>query len=86
MLCVMVVIMLVAAEAAYGLGGGGSHGDGRTYFSPQTVRSDGSCSNDNNGIGQPGGNGYTVPEPVGLLFLGTGIMGLAGLRRKFRKS
>jgi hypothetical protein len=102
----VIAFMFLAVEAAYGMGGGGSHGDGRTYSLPQTVSSDGSSSNGNAETGQLGSNGctggsstgstaglagpgtlltVTVPEPMGLLLLGTGTIGLIGLRRKFRK-
>jgi hypothetical protein len=93
-LCVMVVIMFVAADAAYGMGGGGHHGDGRQDFSQQAGTSDCSSHNGSNSNTGDSDNGFvitawrtsvSVPEPMAVLLLGLGIIGLAGVRRKFRK-
>jgi hypothetical protein len=92
-LFVMAAFMFVAVDAAYGLGGGGRHRDGRTD-SLQQVGKDNSDPNDNSGNTQNGSTGdpnssftlsrlnvLSVPEPVGLLLLGLGVLGLAGIRR-----
>jgi hypothetical protein len=74
-LCVVASMMFVGADAAYGLGGEGHHGDGRHDFSQQ----DGyNCV--------IGGTEPTLimPEPVTVLLLALGILVLAGLTRKLR--
>jgi len=44
------------------------------------------CGNDNMmGLRQGGGN-PPVPEPATMLLVGTGLVGLASLRKKFKKS
>ena len=96
-LFVMVAFMFVAVDAAYGLGGGGHHGDGRTDALQQVGKSN-SDTNGTSGNTQNGSNGSTgdpnssftltalsvnsVPEPLGLLLLGLGVLGLAGIRRR----
>jgi hypothetical protein len=74
-LCILFTMIFAGADAAYGLGGGGHHGDGRHDFSQQ--------EGSNRVIG---GTEPTVsmPEPVAALLLGLGILGLAGLTRKLR--
>jgi len=75
MLCVVASIMFVAADAAYGLGGGGHRGDGRQGFS-QGAGNDCAINREETAL--------SLPEPVAVLLLGLGILGLAGLTRKFR--
>ena len=91
-LCVMVMIMFVAANAAYGMGGRGHYGDGRQDFSQQAGVSDGSShrgrysntdgSDNDLPVWRPS---VSVPEPVAVLLLSLGIIGLAGAKRKFKK-
>jgi hypothetical protein len=78
LLCVVVAMMFVGADAAYGLGGGGHSGDGRQDFSQQDAH--------NYAIdrGGPATTPLIIPEPIAVLLLGLGIIGLAGLTRKFR--
>lgn len=95
-LFVMAAFMFVAVDAAYALGGGGRHRDGRTD-SLQQVGKDNSDTNDSSGNTQNGStngpNGpltvsllsVTVPEPLGLLLLGLGFLGLAGIRRRAKQ-
>ena len=101
-LFVVVAFMFLAVDAAYGLGGGGHHGDGRLDFSQSGGNGNGSPTNsnaqdppnvsncntgctDNGPVLAAGPFGVSLPEPVTALLLGLGIVGLAGLRRKFRK-
>ena len=100
-LFVMVAFMFVAVDVAYGLGGGGHHGDGRTDALQQVGKSN-SDTNGTSGNTQNGSNGSTgdsngsftlnqlngvnsVPEPLGLLLLGLGVLGLAGIRRRIKQ-
>lgn len=76
-LCVVASIMFVAADAAYGLGGGGHNGDGRQAFSQRAGNDCAITINREESV-------LSVPEPLAVLLLGLGILGLAGLTRKFR--
>jgi hypothetical protein len=100
-LFVMAVFMFVAADAAFALGGGGHHGDGRLDALQQVGKSN-SDTNGTSGNTQNGSNGSTgdsngsftlnqlngvnsVPEPLGLLLLGLSVIGLAGIRRRVKQ-
>jgi hypothetical protein len=94
--------MCLSANLAYGMGGGGSNGDGRWDFARPTGASTGNSGTpdfrqDRAGgswsggayvqcvIVPPASDPVTLPEPVGALLLGFGIIGLAIARRKFSK-
>ena len=83
-LFVVVAFMFLAVDAAYGLGGGGHNGDGRQYFS-QSAGNGNTDGADNGSVLPASPPSVSVPEPVAVCLLGLGIVGLAGLRRKFRK-
>ncbi len=83
-LFVVIAFMFLAVDAAYGLGGGGHHGDGRLDFSQNA----GNCNTGGADCGSvipASPPSARVLEPMAALLLGLGIVGLAGLRRKFRK-
>jgi hypothetical protein len=80
--CMVVVMMFVSADAAYGLGGGGHGGDGRQDFSPQGGH-DSVTGGDTPAQIIPEAIA-ALPEPIALLLLGLGVVGLAGLTRKLR--
>ncbi|MGD0238339.1 MAG: PEP-CTERM sorting domain-containing protein [Syntrophorhabdales bacterium] len=95
-LFVALVFVFLGANLAYGMGGGGHHGDGRTDFLQKPGANDGSATNANcqdasRGQTDPPGDPTpavgvsSVPEPVTLLLLGSALIGLVGLRRKARK-
>jgi PEP-CTERM motif-containing protein len=83
-LFVVVMFMFVAVDGAYALGGGGHRGDGRWDSSKDT--GNGNTGGADNGSVTPAPSpSVSVPEPLTLCLLGFGIVGLAGLRRKFKK-
>ncbi len=128
-LLVVMSVMFFSTNIAYGLGGGGSHGDGRMLFLQNSGAGNGDPSNSGtkdaqtgsnwgtgdsgsgsgasllsaqgnyfgsfsrslSGTGSPEGSllnatgpdPVTLPEPITLLFLGLGVLGLAGVRRRF---
>ncbi len=110
---VMILALFLAADAAYALGGGGGHGDGRMLFLQNGGTGGGTASNAPVQNGQNGSTEGTagdagsaimslsdpvglnnnpqsfcvraVPEPLGLLLLGLGVVGLAGVRRKLQR-
>ena len=82
------------------MGGGGHNGDGRLDFARPTGTSTGNSGTPDfrqertggswsGGADlqcvRPAGDPVTLPEPVGALLLGFGIIGLAIARRKFSK-
>ena len=94
-LFVLLAFVFLGGNLAYAMGGGGSHGDGRTDFMQKPGENDGSAPN---ACAQDTGRGTTgfsasatrlvevsVPEPDTLLFLGSALIGLVVLTRKVRK-
>ncbi len=83
-------LVLFSSGTVYALGGGGSHGDGRSEYvqggpsgapssSPQTAPNGDTSSTlvRTMSLALP----VAVPEPLGLFLLGLGVLGLAGARR-----
>ncbi len=90
-LVVMVVALFPVADAAYALGGGGSHGDGRTDVLQGANTAGFSAANTAGGNGSSDTSSDTalqavrVLEPATLLLVGCALVGLAGVGRKIRK-
>jgi hypothetical protein len=99
-LSLLLFCICLSANLAYGMGGGGHNGDGRSNFAGPTdastdnsgtpdVRQDRAGGSWSGGADfqcvQPTGGPITLPEPMGALLLGFGIIGLVAARRKFRK-
>jgi hypothetical protein len=93
LLAIVVGMMFIGTDAAYGLGGGGHKGDGRQEFSERTPDGDRSSYNGSNDKAGGSDNNFMIdedrpcariPEPVAVMLLGLGTVGLAGLTRKFR--
>jgi PEP-CTERM motif len=88
-LLAVVAFMLLAVDGAYAMGGGGRGGDGRWDFSKSTGT--GSTGGADNGFVTPAcprpdpPTVSAVPEPLTVCLVGFGLVGLAGLRRKFKK-
>ncbi len=88
-------LVLLSSGTVYALGGGGSHGDGRSEY----VQGGLSGAPSSSPQAAPDGDGgstpvrimgfavpVAVPEPLGLFLLGFGVVGLAGVRRKLYKA
>ncbi|HME42510.1 MAG TPA: hypothetical protein VKF36_05435 [Syntrophorhabdales bacterium] len=93
--CVALAFLLFGTGLVYGMGGGGGGGDGRIGY----VQTSSGNGNANDGThaqvatggstacswDPPGTDPVTLYEPGILVLLGSGLIGVLGLRRTFTK-
>ncbi len=97
-LFVALAFLLLGTGLVYGMGGGGSGGDGRIGFQQTSSgngnANDGSAVNTHAQVTTGGSTGsldavgadpVTLYEPGILVLLGSALIGVLGLRRTFRK-
>ncbi len=96
-LVMLLVLFVLSANVAFALGGGGGGGDGRLYYTQPSGANTGSENTENTpgsgssfsmssfSVGATTPMVVSLPEPITVLLIGSGLMMLAGLRRKFRK-
>ncbi len=86
-LLLVCALMFLGTGAAYGMGGGGSHGDGRwdygTSHSTSGPDSHPGYNFDRSDDHHQGDTPVRVPEPLTLILLGSGIFGVTLLRKQF---
>lgn len=92
--CVALAFLLLGTGLVYGMGGGGSGGDGRVGYL-QTSSGNGNANDGTHGQVATGGSTgsldcvgtdpVTLYEPGILVLLGSALIGVLGLRRTFRK-
>jgi hypothetical protein len=87
------ILVFALTSHAYGMGwlGGGHHNDNGSVVKTSGNAQSGTTGNNNGQQGQngqqdqSGSNTHAVPEPLTLLLLGSGLIGLVALRKKFKK-
>jgi hypothetical protein len=91
------ILVFALTSHAYGMGwlGGGHHNDNGSVVktggdaksgTPGTTGNDNGGNNGiNNGPNNSGSGTHAVPEPLTMLLLGSGLIGLVALRKKFKK-
>lgn len=94
-LSMFLLTVLLSANMAYAMGGGGGGGGGFVLQQPSgtgggsqtgsgTQNGGGSSSDPGGSPGTPQDDPVSLPEPIVVLLIGSGLVGLAGLRRRFR--
>ncbi len=90
----LAIVFVLSGNIAFALGGGGGGGDGRLAYLQQPGVNAPDGNNEAAGGSSAGSNSYSftgtpgtvvsLPEPVTVLLFGSGLIVLAGLKRKFR--
>jgi hypothetical protein len=82
------ILVFALTSHAYGMGwmgGGAGHNDSGSVIKTSGNTKSGPAGTAGNDNGQNGSNTLAVPEPFTLLLLGSGLIGIVGLRKKFKK-